>query len=258
MSAWTGKRILVTRARAQAGEWVEKLAALGAVPVLFPTIEIGQAADPAELRRAIAQLETYAWVIFTSVNGVQAFWAEFSSQGKGLAAFRRVRVAAIGPATAQALAEKGVTASFVPPEYVAESILPGLGDVTGRRILLPRAEIARKALAVELERRGARVDEIAVYRTLPPQPAPAALAELESGIDIATFTSSSTVNNFFEMLADRALPLLNGATIACIGPITAETARARGLDVAVVAQEYTCDGLVAALGQYLQNQTSSV
>lgn len=247
MSGLQGKRILVTRPLAQTGALVASLTRLGAVPVVFPTIEIAAPAENGALDRAIAGLSSYRWVIFTSVNGVKAFWQRFSALGKGPEAFQGVRVAAIGPATTQALAEYGLSPDFVPGEYVAEAILLGLGEIRGQRILLPRADIARKALVDELTRLGAYPEEIAVYQTLTAHPSPEALAELERGVDIATFTSSSTVRNFFELLGERAPDLLRGAVIACIGPITAETARSYGLEVDVIADEYTVEGLVAAL-----------
>ncbi len=245
-----GKRVLVTRPRAQAAALIEKLAGLGAVPVVFPTIEISAPEDPALLDRAIADLPAYRWVIFTSVNGVTAFWQRLAGLAKDKQVFSGVQVAAIGPATAQALQERGVRPDFVPDEYIGEAILPGLGDVAGQRILLPRADIARKALVDELSRQGAYPEEIAAYRTVPAQPDPQALRELEQGVDIATFTSSSTVRNFFELLGGQAQALLAGAVIACIGPITALEARKQGLGVQVVAEEYTVDGLVNALLKY--------
>lgn len=247
MNELTGKRILVTRPRAQAAALIDRLAALGAEPVIFPTIEISALADTSLIDQAITQLNTYQWVIFTSVNGVSAFWQRLTALGKESSAFAGIQVAAIGPATAQALMEKGVQPSFVPEEYVAEAILPGLGDVRGLRILLPRAEIARKALVEALQNQGAFPDEITVYRTLPTHADAQALAELEKGVDFATFTSSSTVQNFFDLLGGQALDLLKGAVIACIGPITAETAQKLGLAVDIVAEDYTVDGLVEAL-----------
>jgi uroporphyrinogen-III synthase len=261
VSELSGKRILVTRARAQSEGLVERLAQLGAVAVIFPTIEIAAMADPAALDRAIAHLDSYDWIIFTSVNAVEFFWQRFvalaggqrwQAAGKEFQAFAGVKVAAIGPVTAQALRARGVTAAFVPPEYVAEAIVPGLGEVRGQRILLPGSEIARRALFAALQERGAFPEAIAVYRTLPAQPGSHNLADLAQGVDAATFTSSSTVDNFFELLGSRALELLQGAVIACIGPITAQTARSRGLRVAVTANVYTMEGLVAALLAYFQ------
>lgn len=253
MSDLTGKRILVTRPRAQAGALIERLASLGAQPVVFPTIEIAAPEDPAALDRAITDLQRYTWVIFTSVNGVAAFWQRLAELGRGSQDFDGVQVAAIGPATAQALRERGVEPRFVPAEYVAEAILPGLGEVRGQRILLPRADIARKALVNALLEQGALPDEIAVYRTVAPVPDAQALADLEQGIDIATFTSSSTVRNFYQILGERAASLLRGAVVACIGPVTARTAQDLGLRVDITAVDYTVDGLVSALLDYEKN-----
>ena len=253
MSELTGKRILVTRPRAQASALIELLASLGAQPVVFPTIEIAPPEDQAVLDRAITDLHHYTWVIFTSINGVSAFWKRMAELGRGSQDFRGVQVAAIGPATAQALRERGVEPRFVPAEYVAEAILPGLGDVRGQRILLPRADIARKVLFDALVEQGALPDEIAVYRTIAPVPDPKALADLEQGIDIATFTSASTVRNFYQILGDRAADRLRGAVIACIGPITARTAQNLGLRVDITAGDYTVDGLVTALLDHEKN-----
>ncbi len=250
MTDLAGKRILITRPKAQAARLIEKLAGLGAVPVICPTIEIAPPPSADALDQAIQSLDTYHWVIFTSVNGVAAFWQRLEALGKTAAALEPVQVAAIGPATAKALSEHGVSPDFVPQEYVAEAILSGLGEVRGQHILLPRAEIARKALFEELERRGALPEEIAVYQTRPASIDPETLDELKKGVDIATFTSSSTVRNFFELMGDQARGVLNGAVIACIGPITAETARNEGLTVDIVAPVYTIDGLVDALLDY--------
>lgn len=245
-----GRRVLITRPRVQADSLIAKLTSLGAIPIVFPTIEITPLAEHDLLDQAISELGTYRWVIFTSVNGVSSFWERLRFLGKGPEAFNGVLVAAIGPVTAQALREQGIQPDFVPEETIAEAILPGLGDVRGQRILLPRVEIARKALADELEKQGAILQEISVYRTLPAQPDAEMLKELEAGLDFATFTSSSTVRNFVELLGDQAGERLQRAVVACIGPITAETARACGLKVDLVAVEYTVDGLVNALLNY--------
>lgn len=269
-----GKRIVVTRARAQAADLSDKLAALGATPILFPTIEIGPPEDHTALDQAIATLDKYHWLIFTSVNGVAAFWQRLELANlptpRGRFAVSGLKIAAIGPATARALEERGVQAAFIPEEYVAEAIVDGIGDVTGQWILLPRAAIAREALAVELSRRGARVHEIAAYRTLPATPDPRGLTELRRGVDAIAFTSSSTVRNFVTLLSgspkyiDAAnyrcmgrdgvpMPSLGRAAIACLGPITAQTTREVGLPVDVMAREYTMEGLVAALVEYFSH-----
>ena len=246
MTSLAGKRILITRPRAQAADLFDRLAALSAEPILFPTIEIAPLDDYTALEQAIARLETYHWVIFTSVNGVAAVWQRLTGAGKNERTFDGIKVAAIGPATAQALEKRGIRAEFIPEEYVAERILDGMGDVNGQQILLPRADMAREALVVELEQRGAIVHEIAVYRTLPAAPDPRGLAELRRGVDVITFTSSSTVRNFVALAGRGTF----GAIVACIGPITAQTAREAGLPVDVIADEYTMDGLVAALTDY--------
>ncbi len=241
--ALKNKRILVTRPRAQAAELCDKLAAQGAMSIVFPTIEIAPLADYTALDRAIRQLAQYQWLIFTSVNGVKAFWDRLDVVGAGLSPTQRV--AAIGPATASALQRHDVNVTLIPDEYVAEAIIESIGGVQGQRILLPRADIAREALAVELQKRGAIVDEITAYRTLPAQPDPNGLIELRRGIDAIAFTSSSTVRNFVALVGRDSIP--SQAIIACIGPITANTARELGLRVDVQATDYTMDGLVAAL-----------
>jgi uroporphyrinogen-III synthase len=243
MKPLADKRILVTRPRAQAAELSDKLAAQGATPIIFPTIEIAPLDDYTALDRAIHQLAQYQWIIFTSVNGVKAFWDRLDVIGAGITP--TMRVAAIGPATASALQAHDVTVTLIPDEYVAEAIIESIGAVQGQRILLPRADIAREALAVELRNRGAFVDEIAAYRTLPAQPDPDGLRELRRGVDVITFTSSSTVRNFVALVGRESIP--PQALIACIGPITANTAHEFGLRVHIQATDYTMDGLVAAL-----------
>ncbi len=250
--ALKNKRILVTRPRAQAAELCEKLAAQGATPIAFPTIEIAPLDDYATLDHAIRQLAQYQWIIFTSVNGVSAFWDRLDVVGAGLTPTQRV--AAIGPATASALQSHDVTVTLIPDEYVAEAIIESIGTVRGQRILLPRADIAREALAVELRARGALVDEIAAYRTLPAQPDPNGLTELRRGVDVIAFTSSSTVRNFVALVGRDSIP--SQAVIACIGPITANTARELGLRVDVQATDYTMDGLVVAIVDHFEKQAT--
>lgn len=242
-----GKRIVVTRPRAQADSLCEQLAAHGATVIRFPTIEITPLEDYALLDAAMQRLTTYDWLIFTSVNGVRAFWERLSLLPTPPPLPHQI--AAIGPATAKALAERGVTVMRLPEEYVAESLLESLGQVQGQRILLPRAEVARELLTVALTARGAMVDEIPAYRTLPAQPDPSGLAELKRGVDIVTFTSSSTVTNFLT-LTNHLPSAISHSLTACIGPITAQTARAAGLPVHIVATEYTTAGLVNALVQH--------
>jgi len=254
-----GKRILVTRPRAQAAELADKLIACSAVPILFPTIEIAPLEDYTALDNAIRLISQYRWLIFTSVNGVAAFWSRLRAASVDERSLAETRIAAIGPATAKAVAHHGHLASLIPDEYIAEAIVPSLGEVRGHWILLPRAEIAREALVVELERQGAVVHEIAAYRTLPAVPNPNGFIELKRGVDAITFTSSSTVRNFIELINNYPVNLLNPLTlIACIGPITTQTAHELGLRVDVVAREYTTHGLVTALLDYYAHLQSPV
>ena len=266
-SSLAGRRILVTRPRQQAAALCIKLAALGAKPISFPTIEIAPIGDYAALDGALRQLDQYHWVIFTSVNGVNAFWSRLAAAGFEDQVGFIGKFAAIGPATAAALAQRGVRAEYIPEEYVAEALAAGIGDVEGKKILLPRAEAAREVLAAHLRRRGATVHEIAAYRTRPGSPDPQGLAELRRGVDAITFTSSSTVRNFvmlvsaspkeigvseFHVSEPGRLPRqrVGSPVIACIGPITAQNAQDAGLTVDVVASRYTEDGLIAALAEH--------
>lgn len=243
------KRILITRPRAQADCFAANLSSAGFDPIYFPVIEIHPMPNASELDSALQHLSTYDWVVFTSVNGVEIFLAR--AQALGIGPFPdQVRVAAIGPRTAKALGSWGINPAFIPDEYVAEAILPGLGDLAQRRVLLPRAEIARKALPDAIRQAGGIADEIAVYRTLPAPISSQGLKALHQGVDVITFTSPSTVHYFFMLLKHTGLDPLNlpgRPLVACIGPITAAAARAQGLKVDLLASSYTTAGLVELL-----------
>jgi uroporphyrinogen-III synthase len=272
-----GKRVLVTRTRDQASALSERLRALGAIPVEFPTIRIVLPLDWQQLDTALARLYTdglsgqpyYDWLVLTSANGVRICCERLLSLGYDLQAMRSVRIATIGPATAAALARYGITGDLVPDEYIAESVAAALiRDVQqrglslkGQHILLARAAEARKILVTELREAGAEVDEVSVYSTL------AVAHDDEQGrevgrllhnhqLDILTFTSSSTVRNFVAWLKSceqgmvaSPLDLVAQLTIACIGPITSQTARELGLHVDIEAKEFTIDGLLEAMIQ---------
>jgi uroporphyrinogen III methyltransferase/synthase len=245
-----GQRVLVTRTQQQASALSARLRALGAEAIELPTIRIAPPDDWTPLDSAIADLASYDWIVFTSVNGVGYFRSRLNAAGLDARALHGLRLAAIGPATAAELAAHGLRADYVPGEYVAEAVAAGLGDVRGLHVLLPRADIARPALADLLRAGGAEVVEVSAYRTLQPETAPGELGDLLARVTMATFTSSSTVRNLAAMAgsAGQDLPqALQQATIACIGPITAQTARDLGLTVDIVAQEYTIDGLIEAL-----------
>jgi uroporphyrinogen-III synthase len=238
-----GRRVVVTRPRAQAAGLADKLAAAGAQPILFPTIEIALAEDAAPLQAALRRLDEYDWLVFTSANGVAAVRARL---GGALPA--ALRVAAVGPATARALEKIGAAAAFIPDEYIGDSLATGLEVVAGQRVLLPQGELTDGSLARSLRLRGAIVDEVVAYRTLPAAPDPDGLAELRRGVDALTFTSGSAARNFVTLVGlDAAAPR---ATVAVIGPATAAAAREAGLVVAVVAEEHTLEGLVGALQDY--------
>lgn len=250
-----GRRIAITRPREQAAALADRLAALGASVILLPAIRIAPLEDPAALDAAIARLRSYDWLIFTSVNGAHAMAERLAALGRGWAERGLARVAAIGPATAQALAEAGVTVDLTPDEYVAEGILDGLGLVAGQRMLLARADIARRSLADGLRLRGAEVDEVAAYRTIPQPVAPDLIQRMldTERVDAITFTSSSTVRGLLAGLAASGRDphtALHGVALAAIGPITAATLREHGLEPTLIATEYTMPGLVAALTDY--------
>jgi uroporphyrinogen III methyltransferase/synthase len=237
-----GRRVIVTRAREQASGLVERLHELGAATVELPVIEIAEPADGgAALRGAARLVGTYDWVTFTSANAVVRFFAALGEVGADTRALGGRRVAAIGPGTADALASAGVRPDLVPERFVAESLLEAFPPGPGR-VLLPRAAVARDALPGGLAERGYTVDVVEAYRTVVGRPSAEALVAAATASAV-TFTSSSTVTNFLAMAGDVPVPPM----VACIGPITADTARAAGLTVDVVAAEHTIDGLVTAL-----------
>jgi uroporphyrinogen III methyltransferase/synthase len=218
----------------------------------LPTIALAPPKSWRPLDQALARLPRYNWLIFTSVNGVERFLARMKRRGLGPSALRGARIAAIGPATARALRRQGLRPDVVPDEFRAEGLLKKLGTTgwRGKRVLLARAAAAREVLPQELRRRGARVEVVAVYRTI----VPASSRRRARGLfgrrkpDAITFTSSSTVRNFVSLLGRaRARRALAGVAVASIGPVTSRTARGLGLQVAVEAKEFTTTGLVKAL-----------
>lgn len=253
----SGKRVVVTRARAQASDFAALLEVLGAETIQFPTIRIEDAADPAPLRQAAERVGEFDWVVFTSVNGVERFWTALREVGRDARAFGRARVCAIGPATSDAVAARGVRPDLVPDEFVAEGVLAALSaavDLRGTRILLPRAEVARPVLPDTLRERGAEVVEVAAYRTVQDgSEVDVMRGRLAAGeVDVVTFTASSTVKNYVELLGAD----VGGARVASIGPITSAAARELGLRVDVEAAEYTIPGLVHAVRSLFEESQS--
>jgi len=245
-------KVLITRPRVQSGPFAEALMAAGFETAFLPVIEIQRVDDLGELDRAIREIFTYDWIVFTSINGVEIFF-DHVDDWRDLTRTRRPKVAAIGSKTAEALRLHGAAADFVPDEYVAEAILPGLGDLPGKRVLLPGAEIGRDVLPRAIVAAGGRAHEISVYRTLPAEADPAGLAALRSGVDIVTFTSPSTVDNFVSLAEQHGLDphdLPGGPRFACIGPVTEEEAREQGFTRLIVAEDHTTEGMVEALRKY--------
>jgi uroporphyrinogen-III synthase len=237
------KRILITRPRAQADDFAANLRVAGFEPIFFPVIEIQPIEDNFALERALSKIGCYDWLVFTSVNAVEVVLPQLPDGSLP-------QIAAIGPKTAEALQRQGITPNFVPDEYVAESILPGLGDLRGKWVLLPRADIARKALPEAIFEAGGIPHEIAVYRTLPTQPSPDGLAALRSGVDVVTLTSPSTVHSFVTIARQNGLDPLalpGNPVFACIGPITEQAAREEGLGNLMTAREYTTEGLIEVI-----------
>lgn len=247
----TGKCVMVTRERSQARELVEQIEALGGEAFAFPLLKMTPPHDYKQLDEAIRTLDTYDWLIFTSVNGVRFFFERMDGLGVAVQGYAG-RVAAVGPKTAAALEERGLLVEVIPSDFVAEGLLTSLQTklLAGQRVLLPRADIARKLLPEELRKMGMDVTEVDVYQTvIDAEMAPQAAERLQRGeIDAILFTSSSTVSHFVQAMSSWITPTcLDRVHIACIGPITAQTAQNLGLQVNVVAQEYTIDGLLDAL-----------
>ena len=241
-----GKRVLVTRPAHQADDFAQQLWEVGAVPIIAPTIALGPPPDPEAARAAVARVREYAWVVFTSRNGVDAFFDLLGELGRDARAFADAKIAAIGPKTAAALTTRGIRVDLVPQTYVNEAVADALLAHTqaGERVLVFRAHEAREVLPQTLYDAGRAVDVVAGYATRAVDDP--SLAEKAERADVVTFTSSSTVKGLLENVPHGAR-LLVTKTVACIGPITAQTAREAGIRVDVVADEFTVDGLVRAL-----------
>ncbi|WP_243362108.1 uroporphyrinogen-III C-methyltransferase [Fundidesulfovibrio terrae] len=247
-----GKGVVVTRSREQASDLVRILEDMGACTWEYPTIDVAPLADTAPVREAVGSLSCFDWMVFTSANGVKYFWHELAAMGLDARAMGGLKVAAIGPATAQALLDRGIKADFVPEKFIAESVVEGLLalQIGGKKVLIPRAAQAREVLPEELTRAGAQVTVLPVYETkLAQQDPDEVVAAIEEGeIHYLTFTSSSTVDNFFAMIpTDRLAPLRSKVKIACIGPITAATLKKHGFEPDIQPEAYTIPALAKAL-----------
>jgi uroporphyrinogen III methyltransferase/synthase len=256
-----GRRIVVTRPRAQAADFIELLGAAGADVIAFPTIEIVPPESWQPLDDAIAHVEKFDWIVFTSVNGVEVFFDRLAHLRRDVRCLHRARLAAVGPQTERALAERGLIVDVVPEEFRAEGVAEAMREagIAGASVLLPRAAGAREILPELLRAGGGNVEEVASYRTVTAGTDPSEIrALLERGrIDLVTFTSSSTVRNFLTLLGADAVPLLADSLIGCIGPITAETAEQAGLSVAIQPKDYTVAAFAQAIVEYYAREPVS-
>jgi uroporphyrinogen III methyltransferase/synthase len=249
-----GRRVLITRARHQVDPFRRELVDLGAAVIEVPTLEIRPMPTDERVRNAIKSLDHTALVIFASANAVNIFFQMLLGTGADARALHASKLCAIGHETAESLERHGLRPELVTSEYTAEGLAKALEgwEMKGMRVLVPRAEVARDALPSLLANRGAEVEILPVYRSeCPPDAGPALLRLFNAeGVDVITFTSSSTVYNFVKAFPDDRLPaILGDAEVACMGPVTADTARKLGLSVAIVAREYTTHGLVQAIAE---------
>jgi uroporphyrinogen-III synthase len=246
----SGRRVLVTRSTDQAIFLSNKLRSLGATTMEIPMIEIIPPSDTDSIDRSIRNLSKYDWVIFTSIHGVEFFLQRMDVLRVPSSWLSRVKIAAIGPATSAAIQSIGRSPDYVPSKFLSESIAAGLGGLQDKRVLLPRADRASKKLPLLLRGKGASVDEVVVYRTVVPRELKRDRLKtvLESGVDVVTFTSPSTVRNFVNALGHVSVTKeLSDMRIVCIGPVTAAAARQLGITVDVVANPHTIDALVEAI-----------
>ena len=246
-----GVRVLVGRARHQAGALSSELRKLGATVLEIPFIEIRKPRSFEALDSALKNLAEYDWLILTSANGVEAMWERLAKLHL-LKTFKHLKIAAIGPATKKAIEQRGVKVDVVPKEYVAESVVRSLRRrVKGKQVLLVRAKVARDVIPSELRQAGAQLDVVEAYETVVPR---ASRARLQSALrnprrrpHVITFTSSSTVRNFAALLGARLIARLDEIRLASIGPVTSSTLRELGLRVDIEAKEFTVPGLVEAI-----------
>ncbi len=248
-----GKTIIVTRSRDQASEFSEQLIELGANVLEYPTINITSPDDFGPLDRELENLDSTDWLIFTSVNGVDAFFNRIFELGRDVRDLKGVKICSIGPSTTERIKGFHVSIDCQPPKYVAESVVEALKkveEIKGKRFLMPRTDIARSYIPEELEKMGAEVSDIIAYKTvLATDGDNIVLDKLKDGeVDIVTFTSASTVKNFVKIIGeDNLAAFKNNVQFASIGPITNDSAEEMNIDISIKAEEYTIPGLVQAI-----------
>ena len=252
-----GKKIIVTRARTQASDLVALLRDQGAECIEIPVIKIVSPSDNSPLINAVKNINSFDWIIFTSVNGVKFFFETLFNEDKDVRELGHIKFACIGPATKLKLKEFGIICDIIPDTYRAESVAEAFAEIPikNKKILLPRAKKARSVLPDELKKMGADVSEIIAYETILDDTCKNQFPELfeGKGIDMVTFTSSSTVENFKKlMLENKFKNIISSACIACIGPITAKTASSHGIKPDIIASDYTIPGLVTSIIDYFK------
>jgi uroporphyrinogen-III synthase len=252
-----GRRVLVSRAKGQAGALSSELKALGAKVLEIPFIQIRKPKSYRALDAAIRHLANYDWLILTSVNGVQALFERMAKLGVDKSALHHLKIAAIGPATKKSIDAQGLSVDVMPKEYIAESVVESLKDlVAGKRVLLARAKVARDVIPCELRKIASSVDVVEAYETVAPKRSRTrlltALNDPKKRPDVITFTSSSTAKNFLDLLGPEVAysNLLAGVNFASIGPVTTETLRELNFPVQIKAAEYTIPGLVKAIAEH--------
>ncbi len=254
-----GKQVLITRSREQSVKMADRILGQGGKPLLFPTIQIKEPHDFSDLDRSISSASCYDWIIFTSVNGVDAFFRRFFSTGHDIRELAGPKFGAIGPVTAQAIRKHGIKVELLAAQFIQEGVLDALRqkDIVGKRFLIPRAEKARDILPEGISGMGGSVSVVTAYRTDLPDHAdvkPVRESLANRDIDVITFTSSSTVTHFMELLGkEDAGSLLEGVVLASIGPVTSRTIREFGLEPTLEASEYTIDGLLDAIDHHFCN-----
>jgi uroporphyrinogen III methyltransferase/synthase len=252
-----GKKVLITRSENQAKELSRLLRERGAVPVEMPVIRISPPRDWKEMDRAIVNLKRYDWIIFTSVNAVEIFWNRLRANKLDPRHFGTIKIAAIGPATAGAIEARGLQPDYVPKTFTSQGLVAGLKrqEIAGKRVLLPRADIADNELSDGLTKLGAKVTQVTAYRTaIVSKPVSSAKQMLLDGqIDVITFTSASTVYGLFKVLGEKK-DAIKQSKLACIGPNTATTLKGKGLKADIVAKVHTTVGLVTALERYFRER----
>jgi uroporphyrinogen-III synthase len=255
-----GIRVLVGRAKHQAGALSQQLRSLGSTVIEIPFIEIRQPRSFKPLDSALRNIVNYDWLILTSANGVEAMVERMRKLKIGKTNLGHLRVAAIGPATKKAIEQRRIEVDVVPKEYVAESVVRSLKNkVKGKRVLLVRAKVARDVIPQELRRAGAKVDVVEAYETVVPESSrrqlQATLRNQRRRPDVVTFTSSSTVRNFSTLLSSRkGASVLDGTIMASIGPVTSATLRELGFAVDVAAKKFTIPGLVEAIRRAVESK----